>query len=226
MPGDQIVTIAVPGLTVGSYQDVYSAGIGYVTFVRGSDENDNNDMNADNNVNDENVIDTTPIDPQSKESRIAQLYREKIYHPFIQHIRRTSKYGWNGSDNNIPAHLQAVSWMDGANAQIKKITSNESMRIEESMKITVRKHSASRTAVEQAADCRPMFKLMKRIVKEMDVPHPGQDNLFQFLEDIIDYHMHPDSSNPNAILMLSSHKKSYLSNYSQTPYCNQPCFHY
>ena len=62
---------------------MYSAGIGYVTFVRGSDENDNNDMNADNNVNDENVIDTTPIDPQSKESRIAQLYREKIYHPFI-----------------------------------------------------------------------------------------------------------------------------------------------
>ena len=204
MPGDEIITIPVPGLTVGSHQDVYSTGTGYVTFVRGSDEHENTDHENDN----DNIF-TVPIPTESKESRVAQIYREKVYHPFIQHIRKT-KYGWDGNTDNILDHLQAVSWMDGANAQIKKITSNESLKIEEKMKVTICKHLASRTAVEQAADCGPMFKLMKRIVKEMDVPHAGYDSIFKYLEEQIDSLMHQTSTNQNQILILSAHKKQAI----------------
>ena len=78
----------------------------------------------------------------------------------------------------IPDFLTAVSWMDGANGQIKKITSVESLREDEKQKIKTCKHSASRTAVEQAADCGPMFKLMKRLVREMEIPQAGYDSIY------------------------------------------------
>ena len=36
MKGADIITVEVPGLTVGSHQDVYSSGIGFLTFVQGT----------------------------------------------------------------------------------------------------------------------------------------------------------------------------------------------
>ena len=36
MPGSQIFSIPLQGLTVGGHQDLYSGGVGYVTFVCGS----------------------------------------------------------------------------------------------------------------------------------------------------------------------------------------------
>ena len=70
----------VSGLNIGSDQDIYSTGIGDLTFVRGVHTDDTqNQVTVDNNE--------VPI--YCNETRIAEKYRELIYHPFIDHIRRT-----------------------------------------------------------------------------------------------------------------------------------------
>ena len=202
MPEDKIITIPVPGLTVGGHQDIYSMGIGYVTYVRG-------DIDTDKGTTEDNVEATVPVDSTSKESRIAQIYCEQVYHPFIKHIRKL-KYGWEGDNSNIPEHLCAISWMDGANSQIKRITTSESLNNEERMKITICKYSASRTAVEQAADCGPMFKLMKKLVREMDISHAGFDNICLFLEqELIHYQVHQNCIQVKCYYCLPIRKKQF-----------------
>lgn len=78
------------------------------------------------------------------------------------------------------------------------------------MKVTVCKHSASCTTFEQAADCSPMLKLMKRLVTEKDIPHTGFDNLLHFIEAKIDSLVQPPPSIPNNILKFSTHKKKAI----------------
>ena len=53
---------------------------------------------------------------------VAILCRKLVYYPFIRNIH-VSTYGHSGNDKDIPDYLQAVSWMDGCNAQLKLITS-------------------------------------------------------------------------------------------------------
>ena len=82
MPGDEIVTIEVPGLTVGSNQDLYSKGKGFLTFVRGNYE-DHDEVSERDHTSNENEEDLP-----SKEARVAKIYQEKVFYPFIQHIRK------------------------------------------------------------------------------------------------------------------------------------------
>ena len=195
MPNDDILTIKVPGLTVGSDQDVYSNGMGFLTFVKGKHSKD---LNDDNN----NVDAEEEVNMESKEARIAALYRSLVYYPFISHIRK-SCYGWEPTDDDdkVPDALPAVSWMDGANRQLKEITKEERLAEEEKLKITITKHSATRTVVEQAADAGPMFKGMKCNVKQMDSPNASINRVYRFIEDEIN-NMHDDG-----VLCLPLHKK-------------------
>ena len=134
MPGEEIVTIEVPGLTVGSDQDLYSTGKGFLTFVKGNYEENDEVSNTDHTQEGNNN------DVPSKEARVAKIYQEKVFYPFIQHIRKV-KYGLtNDNVEDIPDNLTAVAWMDGANAQIKLITGEESLRNEEKLKIRRNKH--------------------------------------------------------------------------------------
>ena len=99
MPNEEIVTVEVPGLTVGGDLDVYSEGKGFITFVCGREESDDVEDCSDTNVS--NQEDDTP----SKEARIASLYRRLVYHPFIEHIRKV-KYGYNPDTcEEVPDHL-------------------------------------------------------------------------------------------------------------------------
>ena len=66
----------------------------------------------------------------------------------------------------IPDNLTAVSWMDGCHGQLKLTTTETVMKTEKKLKIVTCKHSAARTAVEQAADVGPMFKMVKSAVKK------------------------------------------------------------
>lgn len=104
LPDDEIVTIKIPGLTVGSEQDVYSNGSGYIIFVCGkfeeADATDGEDI--DMNV-DEDVTSTN----SSREVIISALYCELVYDPFIRHICMTH-YGWSG-DGEVPDLLKDTS---------------------------------------------------------------------------------------------------------------------
>ena len=196
---DDMITIKVPGLTIGSDQDVYSCGFGYLTFVcRKHDEDKNGDEEQSENSNDDGVV------RSSKESRIASKYRHLIYHPFIDHIRIT-RYDWDPVTNpDVPNSLSAVSWMDGANGQLKKITCEKNLEFEKKRKVVCCKHSASRTAVEQAADTGAMFKVMKLLLKEMDSPNSSTKHIHHYISREL------DKLQQQGDLILSSHKKKAL----------------
>ena len=185
MPNDDIITIIVPGLVAGGHQDLYSSGEGFLSFVRGNDggtSSDNRRHNdevvhqAENQTNRHSYDSTTVNSIQmdrglSKESQVASLYRQCVYYPFIKKIRK-DKYNYSGDENkDIPDHLRAISWMDGCSSQLKLITSPENVMVENELNITCCKHSAARTAVEQAADAGCMFKETKRMVHSTATPH-------------------------------------------------------
>ena len=82
----------IPGLTVGGNQDIYSSGKGYLTFVKGKHPQDNN------NVSENVEVEESPKVIQSKEACIAALYCKLVFHPFVEHIRK-SQYSWNPGNN-------------------------------------------------------------------------------------------------------------------------------
>ena len=135
MPKNDIVVLPIQGFTVGADRCIYSDKNGYVVFVRG---NYKNDGQSDDDINQENNDD---IQTHSKESRVARLYRELVYHEFIHDIR-TTQYGWSGV-GPVPDHLTAVAWMDGAHRQHKLITSEDNSikkRISKSSLLNIRLH--------------------------------------------------------------------------------------
>ena len=198
MPGDPIVTIKVPGLIVGSFNNVDSTGEGYINFVRGS-----------NNITDESETQLTSIRTNSVESQIADLYRKTVYYNLIRKIRER-EYGWSGDEENIPDHLQAISWMDGANAQLKLITSHDNLMREKKMKITTNKHSASRTGVEQAADAGCMFKCTKQQIPKTNTPHVSNNGVYFALEKEINALINNSRDATGRVLNLLKHKKKAI----------------
>ena len=201
LPNEEMITLEIPGLTVGANQDVYSSGKGYLTFVKGKHPQDLPHSNqGEDDTNEE-------TETESKEARIAALYRKLVYHPFVHHIR-TTQYGWDPiKDPVVPDSLRAVSWMDGANGQIKEITKEERLKEEEDLKISVMKHSAARTVVEQAADAGPMFKGMKVEVKQMETPNVAVSRIYRFIEAELEK---LQNGAKGRILQLASHKKSAI----------------
>ena len=118
----------------------------------------------------------------SKESQVAALYRKLVYYPFIKKIR-SDKYNYDGTDDEeIPDYLGVVSWMDGCNSQLQIITKEENMVNEKKHKITCCKHSAARTALEQAADTGPMFKETKRITNNTEDQHQCNNSVYHHIQ--------------------------------------------
>ena len=157
---------------------------GYLVFVRktdsvtpnSSDPTDANESggNLANDTGGEMEIDQNNIQQNeectgefdmSTQLQISKLYREKIFRPWIRDIRMND-YDWDG-DGEIPYHLRAVSWQDGAGGQLGYLRLESTLAEEEALKITVNKHSAARSAVEQACDVCPIFKRLKALISEM-----------------------------------------------------------
>ena len=89
------------------------------------------------------------------------------------------------------------------------------------MKITVCKHSAARTAMEQAADCGPMFKSMKGLVKSLENPHSATNSIYHKLcDDLLDLENRGWITGPGRVLRLLAHKKSNLIHRSKAAYCH------
>ena len=131
--------------------------------------------------------------------------KETVYHPFISNICQT-QYDYN-SQGPIPDTLQAVSWMDGANGQLKLITSEENILLEKELKITCRKHLAARTATEQAADAGPNFKLMKKEIKAMNNLHLSLNPVLLHLQQVFEQ---LECDENDQVVKLKSHKKKAI----------------
>jgi hypothetical protein len=145
---------------------------------------------------------------QSKEARVAKIYRKEVYYPFIKQIR-TNDYQMNEKES-IPDNLTVVSWMDGCHGQLKLIMTEAVLKNKKKLKIISNKHSAARTAVEQAADVGPMFKLMKGVVKKMPAACSETSPVFHRLTSLFkDLESTLDKGNGHVVL-LPSHKKNAI----------------
>ena len=76
----------------------------------------------------------------------------------------------NGVYHNIipgakRACTKAVGFLDGGGAQLVAITDEESLILDELIKLTLRKHSASRSGGEQYLDLSRLFKMMHKKTK-------------------------------------------------------------
>jgi hypothetical protein len=141
---DGHLIVAVPGLCAGGSQDVRIREVGYLCFIRSEKSTVNN---------------------KTAEQRNFEYYREKVLFPFIASIRETL-FDWSPG-TPIPDTLSAVCWSDGACSQLQAIT-NENQQVSDSYnKITCCKHSAARTAEEQACDLASVFRTVNTLSKGM-----------------------------------------------------------
>ena len=161
------------------------------------------------------VVNEQQSDTYSKESKIAQLYQEKVYYPFINCIRR-KKYNYNGDIDDIPSYLQCVSWMDGCNSQLRLITSEENMKREMKMRIVCCKHSAARTAVEQAADTGAMFKHLKKIVRTTENPFNANNSIHHHIQQCFEQ-LHNNAPDGDSLHLPSHKRKAILFTISKLP---------
>ena len=146
---------------------------------------------------------------------MAQIYREKVYYPFISHIRKT-KYGYDGELEDLPGYLKCVSWMDGCNSQLRLITSETNMEKEKVRNIVCCKHSSARTAVEQAADTGAMFKQLKIIVRTTENLSPSNSSIYHHLQQsFIKLSNNPPDG--DAVLLPSHKKKAIILTLSKLP---------
>ena len=211
MPGDEIIIVPIKGLVASSNQNG-STKEGYILFIRGNYEPKINSDNTDEGLeeNDKDSKDENTFRMPSKESRVAQIYREMVYYNFLQEIR-TEYYQMDDKPNApIPDNLTAVCWMDGCYGQLKLTTNEDVLKEEHKKKIICNKHSAARTAVEQAADVGPMFKLIKKLLRYMRQLHSCQSPVYQRIVDALDELKVPDSKESKRIVVLESHKRSAI----------------
>ena len=92
-----------------------------------------------------------------------EYYRKKILVPFVIKMRELL-YDFK-STTNVPADYTAVCWNDGANTQLAAVVNELQQTIDEELKIITNKHSASRTAVEQACDMASCFRSINTHLK-------------------------------------------------------------
>ena len=176
MPMDEIVVCEIEGLVPASNQNG-SKEIGFIVFVRGNDPT----YEPIYDESDDTVVD----DPTyySKDAKVAKIYRDKVYYPLIEDIRRNYYMMPEPIDGEeIPPAYTAVSWMDGCHGQLSLITKEQVLDHEKNLKIISCKHSAARTAMEQPADAGSMFKTMKGVIKQMPTESITISPIFSVLQ--------------------------------------------
>ena len=74
----------------------------------------------------------------------------------------------NDDDKELPANLQAISWMDGCHDQLYLTTQENMMKLEAKLRIICNKQSTARTTVEQAADIlEPWLSCYKKLIRNL-----------------------------------------------------------
>ena len=130
MPDDEIITLDIAGLVSGGHQFLSCVEKGFVSFVRGKVDETGNLVDEQETINTDITNSEDNERTISKEARITKIYRDLVYYPFIDKIRRDT-YGWDGEmdfNGNVPDYLTAVGWVDGANGQMSLTTGEESLK--------------------------------------------------------------------------------------------------
>ena len=209
MPRDEIVVCRVKGLVAASNVNG-STDDGFVVFIRGKYERtDDAEPSNQHSPESEDPTQKDQTITLSKESRVAKIYRDNVYYPFIKKIR-IDHYEMDETQEGVPENLTAVSWMDGCHGQLKLTTTEDVMKTEKELKIITNKHSAARTAVEQAADVGPMFKMMKAVIKKMSPSNSETSAVYYRLTREIENLQDTSDVNNGRVVLLPLHKKQSI----------------
>ena len=211
MPRDEIVVCRCKGLVAASNVNG-SMDDGFVVFIRGKFEtvSEREDLSHQDDTNTQTPTQNDIPSPLSKESRVAEIYRNKVYYPFIKRIRTDHYEMSNDNSTKIPDNLTAVSWMDGCRGQLKLTTTEKVLETEKALKIITNKHSAARTAVEQAADVGPMFKMMKATIKKMTPSNTETSAVYHRLSKMLENLQDLSDPNNGRVVILPLHKKQAI----------------
>ena len=216
MPKDEIVLCEIEGLVPASNQNG-SKQKGFICFIRGADssylpdDEDNTDPDATF---------------YSKDAKIAKLYREKVYYPFIHDIRTNYYLMPEPREGEaVPSEYTAISWMDGCHGQLNMTTNESVLDKEAKLGIVSCKQSAARTGVEQPADAGPMFKIMKGVIKVMPTESITVSPIFYRITKALDALEKPTSSDDGRVVKLSTmKKKSIIAGVSKLPVAMSAAF--
>lgn len=209
MPHDEIVVRKVPGLIAASDTNG-SQENGFVVFIRGNFQTVE-EAEAENNAQREHLPqdgDTYTQKKMSKEARVAKLYRELVYYPFIENIR-VAYYG-HDPKRDVPENLRLISWMDGCLGQLHLTTREDVLNFENGLKITTCKQSAARTGTEQAADGGKMFLICRGQIHTLPGGEDSNPQIYHLLHDIFHDLANPKCPNSTDIVILPNHKKKAL----------------
>jgi hypothetical protein len=122
MPGDEIIIIPIKGLVASSNQNG-STKEGFILFIRGNykpHENEETPASKEEEVVEEESENNDIL--HSKESRVAQIYHDLVYYPFIHKIRMTNYEMDDKDEAEVPDNVTTVCWMDGCYSQLKFTT--------------------------------------------------------------------------------------------------------
>ena len=129
--------VEVPGLCHGGGQDIrHHQTKGYIIFLRARTRNETN------------AIETINF----------RHYHKEVYLPFMEGLK---KYYSTSPDDSVDFTSGIVSWYDGGPSQLSLLTSEDIQEEDELNQITSMKHAAATTAVQQAMDICPIFKLIR-----------------------------------------------------------------
>ena len=138
---DGVLLVEVPGLVTSS-TSMGSNDIGYIAFLR-RERNEHTQ--------------------RTSEELNFSHYRKNILVPFVLKMRKLL-YGYEETEHVDPNYT-AVCWNDGCGTQLAAVVNELQQVVDGEMKIITNKHSASRTAVDQACDMAPCFCSINTLVK-------------------------------------------------------------
>ena len=129
-----MLVMKVKGLAIGANVKVECESVGYVVFLRKCDTNE---------------LDT----------RRFAYYRDEVYIPFIENIRKSMGYE---PGTPVPEAFTVVSSQDGDAEQRRVLTDERRLEREGMLRIITNKHNPARTGTEQPADLTPVFRMLKQ----------------------------------------------------------------
>ena len=91
------------------------------------------------------------------ETKNFEYYRKEVFLPYIEKLREKYSNEKNSTSDKV------VSWIDGGPSQLSLIIDEETQNLDEVLNIVTCKHAAATTAVQQAADISPIFKIIRKL---------------------------------------------------------------
>ena len=183
-----MIVITVPGFCIGASVDVYAQQPGYIVFLAESTAGDS-----------------------SRGQEFFDWYNENVMDPFIARSRELFDLCPEGAP--VPEKATSVLWTDGGIDQLRAITRPARSAKDKKLKQSRTKHSASRSAAEQANDAMAGFRIMKQFNKVVKIKSAPSVALAANLKNAL-----KALKTPGTLVMKSTKENALVAHLATSPY--------